>query len=242
MGDIGGVAQAGASIASAGIQAGAINSAADKQYQSAQNALNLQQGEYDRQQNNIQPYLNTGYGALNQLNSDPSLTAGFSYDSSNLQNDPGYQFQLQQGLQALQRSQAATGITGGAAAKAAEQYGQGLAGTSYNTAYNRAFNTFEANQGNKRNTLLSLAGLGQTGVQQAGQAGANYANNASDITQNVGNVGAAQSIGIGNALSGGINGVANAASIYNQSSYGNQPDINTPTWNPATGQEEYPSR
>jgi hypothetical protein len=228
MGDIGGIAQGAGAVASASIQAGATNNAANKQYQAAEDALGVQRDQYNQQQQNIQPYLNTGYGALNQLNTDPSLTAGFSYDASNLQNDPGYQFQLQQGLQALQRSQAATGITGGAAAKAAEQYGQGLASTSYNTAYNRAFNTFEANQGNKRNTLLSLAGLGQTGVQQAGQAGANYANNASDITQGIGNVGAAQSIGLGNALSSGVNGVANAVTygnLFNKSSYNPKQDF-----------------
>jgi hypothetical protein len=89
---------------------------------------------------------------------------------------PGYQFAFNQGLEALQRSQAATGITGGAAAKAAEQYGQGLASTNYQNAYNQALNTYTTNQAAAQNALAAqqgLYGLGQNVAQQAltGQTG-----------------------------------------------------------------------
>ena len=72
---------------------------------------------------------------------------------------PGYQFAFDQGLQALQRSQAATGITGGAAAKAAEQYGQGLASTNYQNAYNQALQAYGTNQAAAQNALSSQSGL-----------------------------------------------------------------------------------
>ena len=55
-----------------------------------------------------------------------------------LQADPGYQFQLQQGNQALERSLAARGLgQSGAALKAAQEYGQGLANQTYNDYFNR---------------------------------------------------------------------------------------------------------
>ena len=64
---------------------------------------------------------------------------------------PGFQFQLGQGLQALQRSAAAKGtlLTGGAQ-KGLEQYAVGLANQNYGDVYNRAYNTYESN----RNSFL----------------------------------------------------------------------------------------
>lgn len=89
---------------------------------------------------------------------------------------PGYQFAFDQGLQALQRSQAATGITGGGAAKAAQQYGQGLASTNYQQAYGNALQAYSTNQGAAQQALAGQSGVyGQNlgAAQQAlsGQAG-----------------------------------------------------------------------
>jgi len=56
-----------------------------------------------------------------------------------LQQDPGYQFRLQQGMKALQQQGAAGGqMFSGGQLKAAQQYGQGLASQEYDAAYNRA--------------------------------------------------------------------------------------------------------
>src|SRR5262245_39799184 len=56
-----------------------------------------------------------------------------------LQQDPGYQFRLQQGLKALNQQGAAAGqMFSGGQLKAAEQYGQGLASQEYDAAYQRA--------------------------------------------------------------------------------------------------------
>jgi hypothetical protein len=89
---------------------------------------------------------------------------------------PGYQFAYDQGLQALQRSQAATGITGGGAAKAAEQYGQGLASTNYQQAYNQALQAYGTNQGAAQQALAGQSGvygqnLGAAQNALSGQAG-----------------------------------------------------------------------
>jgi hypothetical protein len=80
-------------------------------------------------QNQFSPYAQAGQTALANLQA-PSLEA--------LQNDPGYQFRLQQGNQALDRRLAAMGMSGsGAALKAAQEFGQGLADQTYNDYYNR---------------------------------------------------------------------------------------------------------
>lgn len=60
------------------------------------------------------------------------------FDPGDLTKDSGYQFRLQEGEKAIGRQQAAKGgYFSGAALKAAQDYGQGLADTTYNEAYNR---------------------------------------------------------------------------------------------------------
>lgn len=77
----------------------------------------------------INPYAQAGQTALGNLMGDPSQM---------LQQDPGYQFRLQQGQQAVERSLAAQGLgQSGAALKAAQEYGQGLADQTYQDYFNR---------------------------------------------------------------------------------------------------------
>lgn len=66
----------------------------------------------------------------------PYLNAKFQ--PGDLTQDPGYQFRLQQGQQAIDRSLGARGnLFSGNALKAAQEYGQGLADSTYNDAYQR---------------------------------------------------------------------------------------------------------
>lgn len=81
-----------------------------------------------------QPYRLSGERANQQLSD--ALAAGFNPE--NLQDDPSYQFRLNQGQNALTRSLGASGLSqSGAALKAAQDYGQGLASQEYANAYNR---------------------------------------------------------------------------------------------------------
>lgn len=89
--------------------------------------------------------------------------------------DPGYQFRLTEGINALDRSAAARGgIGSGGTLKALTRYAQGTADQTYNDAFNR-FNTENTNIFNR---YSNVAGLGQTATNQTGAAGQNYANNA----------------------------------------------------------------
>lgn len=92
-----------------------------------------------------QPYAAAGQTALANMQA-PSMEA--------LQADPGYQFRLQQGQQALERSLGARGMNqSGAALKAAQEYGQGLADQTYNDYFTRQSRI--ANNG-----LTAASGLG----------------------------------------------------------------------------------
>ena len=70
---------------------------------------------------------------------------GFDFNPGDLTQDPGYQFNLQEGNQALDRAQLARGgFFSGNALKEAQTFGQGLADNTYNTAFKRALQGREA--------------------------------------------------------------------------------------------------
>jgi hypothetical protein len=75
------------------------------------------------------------------------------------QQDPGFQFTLDQGLQAIQRSAAARGTAlNPGTMKALNDYAQGAASTQYGNVYNRAANTYGMNYdtfGRERSNLAS---------------------------------------------------------------------------------------
>jgi len=95
-------------------------------------------------------------------------TANFD-PNVNIQQDPGFKFRIEQGLEALQRSHTATGVSGGAAAKAITEYSQGLASQEYGQAYQRGLQSSERNQ--------------SINQQNFGQAAQNYSLNSANHQQ-----------------------------------------------------------
>lgn len=92
----------------------------------------------------------------------------------NYLNSTAYQFQLGQGLNAINSNAAARGLLGsGGTAKGLEQYGQNLAGTTFNNYLNQlgavnARNQAAAEQG--RAAIGQIAGAGSQGGGSAAQA------------------------------------------------------------------------
>lgn len=88
-----------------------------------------------------------------------------------LQATPGYQFQMEQGTQAIARSQAARGrLASGNTDLAIQEYGQGLANTTYNQYMDRLYSIVAGGSGatagiaaNQANEGQSLSGLYQAG-------------------------------------------------------------------------------
>jgi hypothetical protein len=199
--------------------------AANKQSSSA-NAANGEAGrQYDltrtdqlalleRQRADQAPWLDAGKNALAQLTAGTQAGGEFnrSFTMDDFQADPGYQFRLDQGTQAIERSAAARGgLLSGAAAKALTRYSQGVASDEFGNAFNR----FTTEKTNGFNRLASLAGVGQTAANNIGQAGqsaygtiANAGQNASSQIQNnltgAGNARASAYTGTANAINNGI--------------------------------------
>ena len=140
-------------------------------------------GLYGSQVSNLNPYLQTGsqgnQAYQNILNNPFTLPT-----AQQVQNTPGYQFQLQQGLQGVQQTLGATGAgASGGELKALTQYGQGVASTYYQNAVQNALNAY--------NTNLNTAGMGMN----VGLQGSSLYNNA---TQN------AAGLMSGNTMAGGM--------------------------------------
>lgn len=225
---------AGASIAASKSQANAAKNATAVQQSDQQAALAEQQREFNVNQTNQAPFLNAGQKAVTQLsdlvpqlNANEAGYANFTAPTAaEAEATPGYQFTLDQGSKALQNSAAARGnlLTGGTAT-ALENYGQGLASTTYQQTYNNAlqsylqnYNKFQSTQADQYNRLAGLAGTGQTAANTLGAAGQAAANNTANIDltsgaqqgQSIQNAGAATAsgyVGAGNAINSGINGI-----------------------------------
>lgn len=133
------------------------------------NAEGQLKSQQELNQQQISPYLATGNTATSNLNG--LLNPGTS--AASLASTPGYQFELQQGNNALNNQMAASGMTGsGSALKAAQQFGQGLAGTTYQNAVN---NNYQA-AGQGLGAVGSNAGY-NTALGQIGAAGSIGQNN-----------------------------------------------------------------
>ena len=206
----GAIASSGANKA-ASTQSDAALQAAQLQHQDAQDALNFQKQQYTTQQQQLAPWLSAGTTAINQLAGEQ--VPGFQAPTAATeQNDPGYQFRLQQGMDALQNSAAAKGgLLSGNTQKGIQDYAQQYASNEYGNVYNRAMNEYNTNVIGPYNRLSSLAGVGQqaqaTGAAQ-GQAASNNVTNI-DLTS-----GAQQGNAIQAAAAARASGYAGSANAW----------------------------
>lgn len=208
-----------ATLGSAYIQSNAASKAASQQADATKNAANLTaasatnslkeiQRQYDTTRSDYAPYRAAGVKALNQLatENDQPVTAADALA------EPGYQFGLQQGQQALDRKVAASGgRVSGAALKAATEYGTNYATTGYNAAYQR--------RNDRLNRLSALAGIGQTATGGTSSAGtsasnatasvnSNSSNALSNLVSSQGNATAANTLSQGNIWGNALNSLA----------------------------------
>ena len=234
---IGGILGSGASNTASQQQQAGANKAAGTVGAAGQQAQNYLTGQLSNENTNAQPYLQAGAQATNQLSNDlapgGSLTQQFGQfqapTAAQAAAMPGYQFQLQQGENALQNSAAAKGgLLSTGTAKALDQYSQGLASTDYGNLFNQAlsgyqtnFNTFNTQQNEAYNRLMGLSGQGASSaaaLNNVQQQGTNALANSIQGTATqqaqdyigAANAQAAGTIGSTNALVGGLSGAANA--------------------------------
>jgi hypothetical protein len=162
----------------------------------------------------LTPYQATGTAANTQLSNLLGYgSAGAGGMESTLENTPGYQFALTQGLKAAQNNATSTGLgVSGSALKGAEQYATGLADQTYQQQVGDTYNA--ANMG--LNAATNSAGIyAQTGgnlYNGTNALGTNLSNNyLTAATQ-----GANYNNELGQSLAGQYNliGNANATADY----------------------------
>lgn len=194
----------GAGLGGALISANASKSAANTQADAANAATAQQEAMYEQNQANLKPYMDGGNVSLSTLSgklADGSLGGNFTAADYLANKDPGYSFQLDQGQQALQNSQAAKdGVLSGSALKGLINYNQGVAATGYQNAYNRWLQS----QQNTFDQLMRTATLGENAAAGAGTTGAGYASGISNTITGAGNAQAAGTVGSANAISNGL--------------------------------------
>ena len=153
----------GAATKAAGTQAAASTAAAGTIGAAGSTATQTAQQILAQQQANSAPYISAGATALNQLGALTSTPYTLP-TAQQAQDTPGYEFQLQQGEQALNAYEAANGtLASGGALKDITTFGQGLASTDYQNAVSNSLSAYNANI----NPLLSIAGLGNSATSSA---------------------------------------------------------------------------
>jgi hypothetical protein len=218
---VGGVAAIGGAL----IESSAAQTAAGDQARSAQNALQLQSGMYNTTLTNEQPFLQAGTGATSQLNyllgtgtpggagtASSSTAGGFGslnspFTAQNFQQlSPAYQFQLQQGQQGTLNSETGTGALSGSALKDLTSFNQGLANTSFNTA----FNQYQTQQSNTYSRLMGVAQMGQGAASNQATGASNFGASIGQSATNIGTAQAGGAVGSANAIASGLSSAAGA--------------------------------
>lgn len=198
-------------IGSAVIGAGASiygSSQASKAQTDASNAsIAAQQQQQAITRGDLAPFRTAGSNALDTLAANNNYTTPITMDQATLEQTPGYQFNLTQGLKATQNSAAARGLgNSGAALKGAAAFATGLADNTYQNQFNNA----NTNNTNAYNRLKGLVDTGESAAAQTGVFGANAANQTSASLTGAGNAQAAAS----NSQAGAVTNAANSIGSY----------------------------
>jgi hypothetical protein len=162
---IGGIATSSAGSDAADAQVEAANTASATSLEATREQIAANRAIYDQNRADSQPWRDAGTEALTQMRGGTQPGGDYNRDFtlSDFHKDPGYQFRMDQGTQALERSAAARGgLMSGGTGKALQQYGQDYATGEYSNAYNR----FNTDRTTRFNRLASIAGDGQTATRR----------------------------------------------------------------------------
>lgn len=201
---------AGAAVVGAGASIYSGNKAASAQTAAANSSIAEQNSEYNQTRADQAPGRVAGASALDQISklygldstdANGNVVKGTGKaDFSGFTNSPDFQFNLQQGQDAINRSAASRGgLLSGAAVKAGQTYATGLADQN-----------FQQYVGN----LSGVAGLGQQATNATQAAGTNAANSISGAYTQAGNARASAYENTGNTINGSANSLAGNYLLY----------------------------
>lgn len=204
---------AGVSMYAAGEQADAAEAAGNMSLSATResNALTRQMHEEGRE--DLEPWRMAGENAIKRLEERPDFS--FTAEEFEFMADPGYEFRLQEGINALDRSAASKGrLLSGAQDKAVTKYAGDMASKEYGNAFGR-WQSEEGNRFSREQTEYNtndnrdryLAGQGQAAAAGSAAAGNDMARTTANTTMS----GAAQA---GNAVIAGGNAMAQGAENF----------------------------
>lgn len=204
---------------SAVLGAGASIYGANQQSKAAGQASNTQMQMFGIQQQALDPYRRGGLGAERGLQSglgtgvpggyDPNAPLMRHFGLGDFQASPSYQFNLSEGMKAIDKAAAARG--GGnfyapATLQDVGRFSQGLASNEY---WNQE-GAFERNQASQFNRLYNLAGIGQASAAGVGAGALRTGELVGSNQIGAGVAGSAGTMGAANAITGGIGNAYNA--------------------------------
>jgi hypothetical protein len=199
------ITTAGTSLLGSYMQSNAAQNAAQTQLQGTQYAADIQKQMFDTLNAQQAPYRAAGQTALTQIqNMLPYFTG--QPTAQDIQNIPGYQFGLNQGLGSV--SQAGNVSSPGSNVDVARQ--------KFSTDYltQQLLPYYQSQQTNIYNRLASLAGLGQAGTAASGQLGQAAGSNLAQLATGGANAVAGGQIGAANAQAAGLSGLGNSSLLY----------------------------
>ena len=227
----------GANLLGSIFSANAAKSAANTQSQAASNAQQQLQQNFQNLSPNYSPYTSLGaQGAQTIQNAIPQLTAqspqyqNFTAQDLNANLAPNYAFQLQQGQNATNLANNATGgLIGGNALKGLQDYTQNYASGAYQNALtnymgqqNQGFNQNQTQQTNIFNRLSGIANIGQNAVTGLSNLATGNATSIAQLGVGAANAQAAGQVGAANAVSSGLQNTAQSnylSTLLNPNTY-----------------------
>lgn len=213
------VAIVGGNLIGGMLGADASQSAANTQAGAANNATAVEKGMYDQTQANVAPWLTAGQTSLQRLMAGTQPGGEFAttpynpFTMDQFHQDPGYQFQKQEGENSITNAMSKSGGANSNNLKGMMSFSQGLANTDYQQALNNYIQQFQLGNSSKQQNFSNVSGISAEGLGAGLKQGQIGASVGQDIGSNI--------IGAGNAKAAGTVGVANAftgagSSAYNQ--------------------------
>lgn len=213
------VAIVGGNLISGMMGADASQSAAQTQANAADNATATELGMFNQTQANVAPWLDAGQASLKDLmagiqpGGQYAQTPYTPFTMDQFHSDPGYQFQLQQGENAITNQMSKSGGANSNNMKGLMSFSQGLANTDYQQALNNYIQQFQLGNSSKQQQFSNVSGISAEGLGAGLKQGQIGAQVGQDVGSNI--------IGAGNATAAGKVGSVNAmtgagSSAYNQ--------------------------
>jgi hypothetical protein len=177
-------------------------------YDSAENnASNV----YNTNSANYQPYIQAGNKASAELSADTGQNGslGRAFTTSDFHNSPGYQFDMQQGLSAINNSNS---VRGGALSGGTQKSLSNYAEQQANNGYQQAYTNFTNNQNQNYNQLSGIANRGDTATQGLGALGSQYSSTLGNYLVGNGNSKGQEAQDKAAAIEGGVTDTMNGLS------------------------------